>query len=208
MAHDENGNLVSVNEACSLAGVSRRTIYNWLEADKIRYIRTAGGAPRIEAASLFAAGNVPVAAVAPRIAAALVVLLWLCVPSVAAAQTHPCDQPPQTVATKGGKIGWCVPAEDLQAGWRANIGGTVVDFGTIAPVGNPNASGQYYLEAAFIVTKPRGIYSVFVWGYDGTEAGPNSDTVLWQVGGPPAKPTKPRIVAWLLKPLVLTARRF
>jgi excisionase family DNA binding protein len=77
MAHDENGNLVSVNEACSLAGVSRRTIYNWLEADKIRYIRTAGGAPRIEAASLFAAGNVPVAAVAPRIAAALVVLLWL-----------------------------------------------------------------------------------------------------------------------------------
>lgn len=34
-------------KACELVGVSRRTIYNWLSAGKIEYIRTAGGSVRI-----------------------------------------------------------------------------------------------------------------------------------------------------------------
>lgn len=38
---------ISIMKACELVGVSRRTIYNWLAAGKIEYIRTAGGSVRI-----------------------------------------------------------------------------------------------------------------------------------------------------------------
>lgn len=38
---------ISILKACELVGVSRRTIYNWLAAGKLEYVRTAGGAVRI-----------------------------------------------------------------------------------------------------------------------------------------------------------------
>lgn len=44
---------VNIAQACELAGVSRRSIYYWLEAGKVDYIRTAGGQIRIYADSLF-----------------------------------------------------------------------------------------------------------------------------------------------------------
>jgi excisionase family DNA binding protein len=36
-----------------VVGVSRRTIYNWISAGKVEYVRTAGGAIRIFADSLW-----------------------------------------------------------------------------------------------------------------------------------------------------------
>jgi len=44
---------ISIMRACEVAGVSRRTIYNWLASGKIEYVRTAGGAVRIDPATLF-----------------------------------------------------------------------------------------------------------------------------------------------------------
>lgn len=44
--------LVAINQAAELAGVSRKTIYNWIRADKIEYVRNAGGAIRIFTDSL------------------------------------------------------------------------------------------------------------------------------------------------------------
>jgi len=38
---------ISISQACESVGVSRRTIYNWMAAGKVQYIRTAGGAVRI-----------------------------------------------------------------------------------------------------------------------------------------------------------------
>jgi excisionase family DNA binding protein len=38
---------VSILQACDLVHVSRRTIYNWLAAGKLEYVRTAGGSVRI-----------------------------------------------------------------------------------------------------------------------------------------------------------------
>jgi excisionase family DNA binding protein len=38
---------VSIMKAAAMAGVSRRTIYNWMKADKVEYLRTAGGSIRI-----------------------------------------------------------------------------------------------------------------------------------------------------------------
>ena len=38
---------VNINQACELVGVSRRTIHNWIKADKVKYVRTAGGNVRI-----------------------------------------------------------------------------------------------------------------------------------------------------------------
>ena len=38
---------VSIMKACELVGVSRRTIYNWICAGKVEYVRTAGGSIRI-----------------------------------------------------------------------------------------------------------------------------------------------------------------
>lgn len=43
----EEPRLVSIMQACKLAGVSRRTIYNWIADGKIEYRRTAGGSIRI-----------------------------------------------------------------------------------------------------------------------------------------------------------------
>ena len=38
---------VSIMKACEMLGVSRRTIYNWIGAKKVEYIRTAGGSIRL-----------------------------------------------------------------------------------------------------------------------------------------------------------------
>lgn len=54
----DNDQYVSVKRAQELAGVSRRTIYNWKDAGKLDYIRTAGGAMRIKVDSLFRPGDV------------------------------------------------------------------------------------------------------------------------------------------------------
>lgn len=43
----------TILEACALAGVSRRTIYNWIDRDRIEYGRTISGSIRIVKASLF-----------------------------------------------------------------------------------------------------------------------------------------------------------
>ena len=44
---------VSINTATELVGVSRRTIYNWISAGKVEYVRTAGGSIRIFADTLW-----------------------------------------------------------------------------------------------------------------------------------------------------------
>ena len=44
---------VSIMKACEVVGVSRRTIYNWISAGKVEYLRTAGGAIRIFTDSLW-----------------------------------------------------------------------------------------------------------------------------------------------------------
>lgn len=44
---------VTIKKACELVGVCRRTIYNWMAAGKIQYVRTAGGAVRILYSSLW-----------------------------------------------------------------------------------------------------------------------------------------------------------
>ena len=44
---------LSIMEACQIAGVSRRTIYNWIADGKVTYRRNAGGSIRIFRASLF-----------------------------------------------------------------------------------------------------------------------------------------------------------
>jgi excisionase family DNA binding protein len=50
---------VNIMQACAVAGVTRRTIYNWIAANKIQYVRTASGRIRIVEASLHRPGNVP-----------------------------------------------------------------------------------------------------------------------------------------------------
>ena len=44
---------VSIMKACELIGVSRRTIYNWIAAGKVEYVRTAGGNIRVYVDTLF-----------------------------------------------------------------------------------------------------------------------------------------------------------
>ena len=53
---------VSIPRACELVGVSRRTIYNWIAAGKIQYVRTAGGSVRIFADTLWREPEAPAAA--------------------------------------------------------------------------------------------------------------------------------------------------
>jgi excisionase family DNA binding protein len=49
---------ISITQACESVGVSRRTIYNWMSAGKVQYVRTAGGAVRIFEDSLWRAPQV------------------------------------------------------------------------------------------------------------------------------------------------------
>lgn len=44
---------LSIMKACEVVGVSRRTIYNWIASGKVEYVRTAGGAVRIFADTLW-----------------------------------------------------------------------------------------------------------------------------------------------------------
>ena len=52
---------LSIMKACEAVGVSRRTIYNWISAGKVEYVRTAGGSIRIFADTLWrdAAASTP-----------------------------------------------------------------------------------------------------------------------------------------------------
>ena len=50
---------LSIMKACEAVGVSRRTIYNWISAGKVEYVRTAGGSIRIFADSLWRDGGQP-----------------------------------------------------------------------------------------------------------------------------------------------------
>ena len=53
---------LSIMKACEVVGVSRRTIYNWISAGKVEYVRTAGGSIRIFADSLWRDASQPVRA--------------------------------------------------------------------------------------------------------------------------------------------------
>ena len=44
---------LSIMKACEVVGVSERTIYRWISAGKVEYVRTAGGSIRIFADSLW-----------------------------------------------------------------------------------------------------------------------------------------------------------
>jgi excisionase family DNA binding protein len=44
---------VTIDEACRIAKVGRRSIYNWKDAGRIRWCYTVGGSVRIDPASLF-----------------------------------------------------------------------------------------------------------------------------------------------------------
>lgn len=46
---------LTIQKAAARADVSRRTIYNWIDAGKLDYVRTAGGRVRVFADSLFKA---------------------------------------------------------------------------------------------------------------------------------------------------------
>jgi excisionase family DNA binding protein len=59
---------VSIMKACERVGVCRRTIYNWLQAGKLEYVRTAGGAIRIYTDSLYRPAE-PAAGVESQVAA-------------------------------------------------------------------------------------------------------------------------------------------
>ena len=53
---------LSIMKACEAVGVSRRTIYNWISAGKVEYLRTAGGSIRIFTDSLWRDASAPVRA--------------------------------------------------------------------------------------------------------------------------------------------------
>jgi excisionase family DNA binding protein len=50
---------VTVNEAATIASVSRRTIYVWLKANKLRVTYTVSGKVRIDPSSLFQESRTP-----------------------------------------------------------------------------------------------------------------------------------------------------
>jgi excisionase family DNA binding protein len=60
---DPTRKTLSVVQACAAAGVSRRTILNWLARGKVKFCRTAGGGIRVFEDSLWQRGGAPTDAV-------------------------------------------------------------------------------------------------------------------------------------------------
>ena len=58
---------VSIIKACELVGVSRRSIYNWIAAGKVEYLRTAGGSIRIYVDTLWRQPSGQAIGVAPGV---------------------------------------------------------------------------------------------------------------------------------------------
>lgn len=58
---------LSIIQACTVVGVSRRTIYNWISAGKVEYMRTAGGSIRIFADTLWREPGPPSRSVATTV---------------------------------------------------------------------------------------------------------------------------------------------
>ena len=52
---------VNINQAAAIAGVSRRTIYYWLDKGKVEFVRTAGGSVRIYVDTLLKPDDPPAA---------------------------------------------------------------------------------------------------------------------------------------------------
>lgn len=48
---------ISAEQACRLAEVSRHTLFNWIAAGRVEYVRTASGAIRIYVDTLYKAGE-------------------------------------------------------------------------------------------------------------------------------------------------------
>ena len=57
---------LSIMKACEAVGVSRRTIYNWISAGKVEYVRTAGGSIRIFTDTLWRDGAGSPQGIAPN----------------------------------------------------------------------------------------------------------------------------------------------
>ncbi len=57
---------LSIMKACEAVSVSRRTIYNWISAGKVEYVRTAGGSIRIFTDTLWRDAAGPTPAMAPN----------------------------------------------------------------------------------------------------------------------------------------------
>ena len=126
---------------------------------------------------------------------ALMIVGLLAWAGVAQAQVHPCDQPEQTTATKGTRIGWCVSAEDVTIPtWTLKVSAVLaLVYDGLSPLGAPSSAGLYYFEAPLPTGYGRGTYPVAVYGTSEEGDGPDSDVKLWQVGGRPGKPQKPRV---------------
>lgn len=58
---------LSIMKACEAVGVSRRTIYNWIAAGKVEYVRTAGGSIRIFADTLWRDSSTPARSMAANV---------------------------------------------------------------------------------------------------------------------------------------------
>jgi hypothetical protein len=128
------------------------------------------------------------------------VLYALALASSAAAQTHPCDEPPQTTAQKGSKLGFCHDLKDAEGfglavpGFVLYIDTQPIDLGSsLTPIGNPSSTGLYYFEVSLPTNYSRGIYSVWLVAYNVEGQSSPSPTIQWQIGGPPTSPKGPRV---------------
>ena len=132
----------------------------------------------------------------------LLVLALLVSGPALAQPAHPCDAPAQLQPTKGNRLGWCHDLKDTDGDTVAaesiwflvSINGAVSNTGPLIPAKNPSASGRYYFEVG-LPKYPRGLYPIFVVAASAEGEAPPSNTVVWQVGGPPNAATAPTIAS-------------
>ena len=124
--------------------------------------------------------------------------LMLACASIASAQTHPCDIPPDgntTLQTNGPvSVGFCQAPKDADGntvtltGFRVTIDGADVFKGPLSPIGAPNATGLSYYETPKTIVLAKGSHTAVAYASsaDGESAG--TDPFVFTLKGlPPGK---------------------
>lgn len=138
---------------------------------------------------------------ASKVMRTVLLLLLLLVPSLASAQTHPCDQPELTQqSTKSGPnvLSWCWIGQDetgdpaVPTQWAVIVDGTRTVLTNVTKGTTPNSLGKFQYTTPYTFVKgPAKTFVIEVTTVDGTaQALPLSVTVT---GAPPKKPDHTRI---------------
>lgn len=135
----------------------------------------------------------------------LLILILFAFPSIAQAQTHPCDVTPPIPDVRPGAVfgvGFCVPSHDIEGNpinfdsFKVAVDSVQQFNAALTAIGGPNAAGDLYFETPkTLKVASAGNHTVVIIAANlGGDSIPSLPLSFAAKVLPPSQPTKPRIV--------------